>query len=139
MLQALAERGVHPDLLVGTSAGAVNALWVAHHGMSADSLTQLAHIWGQLRRSTIFPVSPAQIVRGLLGRRPALCSSEHLGALVLDHCGLEDLRDTTIPVHLVATELLTGKDVLISSGPPSDAVRASAAIPGIFPPMQVEG
>ena len=45
MLQALAEHGIQPDLLVGTSCGAMNAAWVAGHGMSRDSLTELAAVW----------------------------------------------------------------------------------------------
>lgn len=135
MLQALGERGVHPDLLVGTSAGAVNALWVAQYGMSTGSLAGLADIWQQLRRREIFPVRPVPVLQGLLGRRPALTSSEHLGDLVRRHGSIADLRDAPTPVHLVATDLLSGNAVLISAGPPSEAVRASAAIPGIFPPV----
>jgi NTE family protein len=134
MLQALAERDVHPDLLVGTSAGAVNALWVAQNGMSTHSMAQLAHVWQQLHRRDIFPVRPSHVVQGLLGRSQALCSSEQLVELVDEHCPLADLRETSIPVHMVATDLLSGNAVLISDGPPSDGVRASAAIPGIFPP-----
>ena len=55
MLQALAERGVEPDLLVGTSCGALNAAWVAGHGMSRTSLAELAAVWIGLRRRDIFP------------------------------------------------------------------------------------
>ena len=42
MLQALADHGIEPDLLVGTSAGALNAAWVAAHGTSPESLAGLA-------------------------------------------------------------------------------------------------
>jgi NTE family protein len=59
MLQALAENGIVPDALVGTSAGALNAAWVAAHGMSDDSLEELAAIWIELRRADVFPVDPA--------------------------------------------------------------------------------
>jgi NTE family protein len=135
MLQALAEQGIQPDLLVGTSAGAVNALWVAQYGMSLDSLDELAGIWQQLRRRDIFPMRPRDVLRGLLGRRQALSNSDNLDVLVRGHCEVGDLREVAIPVHMVTADLLSGRAVLISSGPPGDAVRASAAIPGIFPPM----
>lgn len=68
-----------------------------------------------------------------------MSSSDSLGELVRKHCAIDDLSDATVPVHLVATDLLTGISVLISSGPPSDAVRASAAISGTFPPVRLGG
>ena len=74
MLQALSAYGVRPDLLVGTSSGAMNAAWVAGHGMSADSLAELASIWTGLRRTDVFPVDPGRVVRGLLGLSSAVSS-----------------------------------------------------------------
>ena len=139
MLQALARHHIHPDLLVGTSAGAVNAVWVAQYGMSADSLARLGRVWRSLRRRDIFPVRPAHVLRGLVGRTPAVSSSERLGELVRSHSQIDDLREATIPVHALATDLLTGEAALICTGAPSEAVRASAAIPGIFPPLRLGG
>ena len=63
MLQALGERGVEPDLLVGTSAGAINAAFVAGHGMKGEALEELARLWRSLRRREIFALRP---LRGLL-------------------------------------------------------------------------
>ncbi len=139
MLQALARRGITPDLLVGTSAGAVNALWVAQHGMGADSLHELALIWTGLSRRVIFPLGPAGALRALTGHAPALSSSEPLGDLVRAHSTIDDLTESSIPVHVLATDLLSGDAVLISTGTPSAAVRASAAIPGIFAPFGIGG
>ena len=82
MLQALAAHDVRPDLLVGTSAGAVNAAWVAGQGMSTDSLGELADVWTGLRRGDIFPVDPRQMLRGLLGRSPGVASDASLRRLV---------------------------------------------------------
>lgn len=139
MLQALAAHGVQPDILVGASAGAVNALWVADHGMAPDSLAQLAQVWRHLRRRDIFPVSPARVLQGLLGQRTSLCASDQLAGLVRSHADIDDLGEASIPVHLVATDLLSGAEVLVSSGSAVEAVRASAAIPGVFPPVLVGG
>jgi NTE family protein len=135
MLQALGDRGIRPDLLVGTSAGALNALWVADHGMSPESLAALARIWEGLRRSDIFPVRPAGVVNGLRGRTLAVSSSHKLAALVSAHATIDDVEDATVPLHLIATDLLNGREVVISAGPVTEAVRASAAIPGVFPPV----
>lgn len=139
MLQALAEVGVVPDLLVGTSAGAVNAAWVAGRGMSAESLHGLAALWGGLRRRDIFPIEARHVLRGVLGGTGALCSTDRFAALLRGHAGYDELGDAVIDVHLVATDLLTGLPVLLSRGPVDVAVRASAALPGVFPPVVVDG
>ena len=82
MLQALSAYGVRPDLLVGTSSGAMNAAWVAGHGMSADSLAELASIWTALRRTDVFPVDPGRVVRGLLGLSSAVSTNTRLSRIV---------------------------------------------------------
>jgi NTE family protein len=136
MLQALAAHDVRPDLLVGTSAGAVNAAWVAGHGMSPDSLGKLADVWTGLRRGDIFPVDPRQMLRGLLGRSPGVASDASLRRLVRAHATIDDLRQARVPTHLVAADLLSGQQVLTSAGDLVDGVLAGAAIPGILPPVQ---
>lgn len=137
MLQALADADIQPDLLIGTSAGGINATWVGAHGMSADSLNGLADVWTGLRRRDVFPIRPVRLLGGLLGRSRSLFSGEPLGDLVAEKAGIEDLSHATIPVHLLTTDLLTGLDVLLSTGSVRDAARATAAIPGILPPVQV--
>ena len=137
MLQALSAAGVRPDLLIGTSAGGLNALWVAARGMSPDSLDELARIWTGLRRRDVFPIRPFQVLAGLTGRSRSLTSSQALGDLVADNAGIDDLTEATIPVHLLTTDLLSGFDVLLSTGSVRDAARATAAIPGILPPVQI--
>lgn len=139
MLQALATRGVTPDLLVGASAGALNAAFVAGHGFTEDALGDLEGIWTRLGRQQVFPFSPVRHVLALAGARPSLCSPEPLTRLVERHIDFGDLEDAAIPVHVVATDVLSGRDVLLSSGRASTAVLASAAIPAVFPAVDVDG
>lgn len=135
MLQALAARGVDPDLLVGTSAGAVNAAWVGGHGMSADSLAELTGLWAGLRRQDVFPVSPRHVLSALMGRCPSLCPRSGLADLLVSHVGIGDFSEAAVPLHLVATDLLSGEEVLVSAGDVTTAVLASTAIPGVLPPV----
>ena len=138
MLQALAAADIQPDFLIGTSAGGINATWVGAHGMSRESLDGLTDVWTGLRRRDVFPIRPLQILAGLTGRSRSLFSGEQLGDLVAEKAGIEDLSEATIPVHLLTTDLLVGVDVLLSSGSVRDAARATAAIPGVLPPVQID-
>lgn len=139
MLRALAADGIAPDLLVGTSAGALNAAWVGDHGMSPASLDELGRIWAGLRRRDIFPVDLPQAVRGLLGRSAGIAQHRNLRRLVAEYASGDLLEEAVIPVHMVAADLLTGAGVLISSGSVVDGALASAALPGVFPPVEREG
>src|SRR5215218_9013835 len=87
MLQALGERGATPDLLVGTSAGALNAVFVASHGMYPTSLGLLAATWEALRRDDVFPLRAPRMVLALAGAHDALCADTGLERLVRRHVG----------------------------------------------------
>jgi NTE family protein len=139
MLQALAERRITPDLLVGTSAGALNAVFVSAHGTSPAALDLLASTWTALRRDDIFPVRAPQVMLALAGARDALCTHHGLERLVRRHVSFARLEDAPIPVHLVATDLLSGEEVLLSEGDPVSAVLASSAIPAVLPPTRRDG
>ena len=135
MLQALGERGVVPDLLVGTSAGAINAAFVGGHGMGAAALLELAGLWRSLRRRDVFALRPLHGVLAVAGVRPSLFSAEPLRRLVGANLGYRDLLDAGVELHLVTTDLSSGQEVMLSSGDAASAVVASAAIPGVFPPV----
>jgi NTE family protein len=139
MLRALTERGITPDLLVGTSAGALNAVFVATHGTSVASLDLLAATWAALRRDDVFPLRAPQMMLALAGARDALCADSGLARLVRRHVGSVRLEDAPIPVHIVTTDLLTGEEVLLSEGDAVSAVLASSAIPAVLPPVRRDG
>ncbi|MEO5724267.1 MAG: patatin-like phospholipase family protein [Ilumatobacteraceae bacterium] len=139
MLQALSERDISPDLLIGTSAGAINAAYVAGHGTERRALHRLELIWQGLRRRDVFPFDPLRYVLALTGSRPALCSNRNLRQLIEAHLPYRDLEDAAIPIHIVTTDLLSGREVLLSTGDAVSAVLASATIPGILPAVQREG
>jgi NTE family protein len=136
MLQALFEAGIRPDLLVGTSAGAVNAAWIAGRP-DDDGVAELTSIWLGLRRQHIFPISPWAGACGLIGRTNHVISNAGLRSLLERHLPYERLEETAIPVHVVATDLKTGHAVILSSGPAIPALLASTAIPGVFPPVTI--
>lgn len=138
MLQALIGAGIVPELIVGTSAGALNGAMLSG-GADLEGVARLATVWTGLRRSAVFPVSPLGAARGLLGRSAALCSPSGLSRLVEQCLAFERIEDAAIPLVVVATNLHDGAEVLLDSGPVGPALLASAAIPGLLPPVEVCG
>jgi NTE family protein len=68
MLRAVYESGIAADLLVGTSAGALNAAFLASRPQTVATANELARVWCGLQREDIFPVSMRALVGGLCGR-----------------------------------------------------------------------
>jgi NTE family protein len=136
MLRALFEHGVRPDFLIGTSVGAVNAAWVAGHP-DEDGVVELGGIWMGLRRQDVFPLSPITSARGLLGRANHLIANDNLRSVLDHHIPYRRLEEAHLPVHVVATELKSGRATILNSGPAVPALLASCAIPGVFPPVTI--
>jgi NTE family protein len=139
MLRALYERGITPDLIVGTSAGALNGAFVASRPQTPSTADELADVWRSVRRSTIFPANPLSGFIGFIGRRNHLVPDRGLRALLTNHLGIDALEDAAIPLHVIAVDLYSGEEVRLSEGSAIEAVMASAAIPGVFPPVSWEG
>jgi NTE family protein len=139
MLRSLAQRGWSPDFLVGASAGALNAAFLAGRPFDATSVDALQRVWQPMRRQDVFPFAPARHVLALTGLRPSLCAPHGLRRLVERHLGYERFEDAAIPVHVVATEVLSGLDVLLSEGDAVPALLASTAIPAVFPTVELDG
>jgi NTE family protein len=136
MLRALTAYGVRPDFLVGSSVGAVNAAYFAADA-SNEGVRRLEAIWLGLRRADVFPATWARALRGLLWHRDHLVDPMPLRRLLERHIPYQWLEDAAIPCHVIATDVLDGSDVRLSTGPVITAVLASAAIPGVFPPVPV--
>jgi NTE family protein len=134
MLRALFEQGIRPDVLVGTSVGAVNAAWVAGQP-EPRGVDGLADIWLSLRRGDVFPLSPLASAAGLFGRSNHFIPNGNLRSILEMHIPFKRIEDAGVPLHVVATDLKSGRATVLSSGPAVPALLASCAIPGIFPPV----
>jgi NTE family protein len=139
MVQALADAGVVPDLLVGTSVGAVNAAYLAGHGVGTRSLDALEELWSGLRRRDVFPLRPLRVGAAVLGRAPSLCHDAGLRGLLEEHLAFDRLEDAPTPVHVIATDVRSGQEVVLTRGPAVPAVLASTAIPAVFPAVRIDG
>lgn len=137
MLRALVAHGVRPDLIVGSSVGALNGAYFAADA-TADGVARLEAIWCALRRHDVFPVSLRRLL-ALLSDSIALMDNSGLRTLIERHLPYRQLEDAPVPVHIVATELLSGASRRLSSGSAVDAILASCAIPVAFPPARIDG
>jgi NTE family protein len=137
MLQALTEGGAPPDLVVGASAGAINAAYFAANPTSAG-VAALDRLWRGLTRQQVMPMRIRDLLR-IVMQRDYVVDPSGLRRLLERHLPYRMLEEATIPMHVVATDMLLGHETLISSGPVIDAVLASAAIPGVFPPVRIGG
>lgn len=136
MLQALLAWGEAPSFMVGASAGAINAAYFAADP-TCEGAYQLERVWCAIRRSDVFPFNLRSVI-GLLHRRDYLVNSDGLRALLEKHVSYARLEDARMPIHIVASDMLTGEEVVLSSGSVVDAVLASTAIPGVFPPVPID-
>jgi NTE family protein len=138
MLRALLDHDVRPDMIVGTSVGAVNGAFLASRGVCEQSVDELTALWLGMRRGRVFPVEPLTGLLGFLGTRRNLVPAMALRSLITRNTEHELLEDLPIPLHVIACDVLTGAEVRLSAGPLADAVMASAAIPGVLPPVEWE-
>jgi NTE family protein len=83
------------------------------------------------------PIQLRSVVTGLFGSRGYLVESRGLRSLLERHLRYARLESAAMPVHIVASDLTSGREVVLSSGSVVDAVLASTAIPGIFPPVKI--
>jgi NTE family protein len=120
----------------GSSVGAINAAYFAGAPNEAG-VTRLAQIWSRLRRRDVFPFTFASAV-GLLRHPDYIVDPSGLRRLIEKNLPYGRLEDATIPVHITATDF-EGMAAVLSNGPAIDAILASAAIPGIFPPVRIDG
>jgi NTE family protein len=135
MLRALYEHCVSPDVIVGTSAGALNGAFIASRPQTVATADALGAIWRDLRRSQVFPVNPLTGLLAFLGARDHLVPESGLRRLVAKHVERDELDELPIPLHVVAVDVLSGEEVRLSHGPVLDAVLASCAVPGVLEPV----
>ncbi|HEX7536767.1 MAG TPA: patatin-like phospholipase family protein [Dermatophilaceae bacterium] len=136
MLQALTEREIFPDLVVGTSVGSLNGAVVATDSRSAAR--RLRYIWPRITRQMVFPGGPLAQVRTLQRGRTHLFPNTGVQAVVNTYLHTEaTFADLALPFGAVTTDVATATPHVLRAGDLLQALLASTAIPGIFPPVTV--
>lgn len=115
MLREIVRAGVVPDFVVGASAGAINGAYFAGHP-SVEGVARLEEIWCRLTTAQIFGPRWHSLV-AVLRRRDYLFAAQRLRALLEAHLAFRDLAEARLPLHVVASDQLTGEEVVLSRGP----------------------
>jgi NTE family protein len=134
MLKALVARGVTADMTVGASVGAINAAFLAADA-TAEGVARLEATWRRIRRQDVFPSPSVRTMLRVLRGRSHLLEADGLARLLEREFPVQQFDELRLPCTVVATDLLDGLPVHIGSGALVPALLASAAIPGVYPPV----
>ncbi|MFO7893018.1 MAG: patatin-like phospholipase family protein [Longimicrobiales bacterium] len=126
LLAALEEGGIETDCVAGTSAGAIAAALHAFR-VEPDRI-----------REILSPLTWRK-VSGFTRTSMGLLTNEPMGELLEEELGDARIEDAGIPLAIVAADIHTGERVVLRDGLVAEAVRASAAIPGIYTPIEIDG
>jgi NTE family protein len=133
---ALLEDGIEPDLLIGTSVGALNAAFLATRP-GKKGARALIDGWSSLQRREVAAFSPIALLAGFVGMKDHLLRANRLRTLMRRWVEIDRIEDAGIPLAVVTTDALSGEAVVLQTGDLVDALCASAAIPGLLPPVRI--
>jgi NTE family protein len=136
MLRALTESGVVPDLIVGASVGALNGAVLAADP-SAAAVESLTELWSSLSRSGVFSSSVLSQAARLAKYRTHLHSAQPLRELLERQLPVSRIEELAVHFECVAASIETSSARWFTQGSIADAVLASCAVPGLFPPAQI--
>ena len=138
MLAALVDARIAPDLVLGTSIGAINGVAIVDDP-TPRGVERLRSLWSEVERSGMFGGSFVDRVRHVAATRTSLHSNEPLRRLL--HHVVVDRRIEDLPVRFqcVAACIETAEATWFDRGEIADRVLASCAVPGLLPPVQIDG
>ena len=138
MLRALAERGVRPDVVLGTSVGAINGAFFAADPTLAG-VERLTELWRESNWSERSASAALRRLSTLARSGTHLESLSEMRARLVSLLPAERVEDLQVPFQCVAASIERAAEHWFDSGPLADVVLASCAVPGILPPVQING
>jgi NTE family protein len=142
MLRALLERGIVPDLVLGTSIGALNGAMVARDP-SLTVIEKLTDFWkgagtsGHSGSQQVYGDGALRTMRRAVSTGTHLWSSKPLHQALVDEFGDLTFEELPVRFQVCAASIERAAEHWFDSGPLVDAVVASAAVPGLLPPAKV--
>ncbi len=138
MLRALLERRIHPDLIVGCSVGAMNGAVLAEDP-SLATVGRMQDIWMDLVDRNLLPMGLLPSTVQLVRKGASITSNESIAELINEVIGSRTFAELTVPFECVATNIQNATEHWFHEGNLQQAVLASASIPALFPPVEIDG
>lgn len=138
MLRALIEHGISPDLVVGTSVGAMNGAAIAADP-SLETVSKLEAVWSNLDKEPVFAASLFAGAARLARSRTHIQPIEPLRALIERMLPVKRFGELRVRFECVAACIERAAEHWFADGSLAEAILASAAVPGILPPVEIDG
>jgi len=138
MLRALFEHDIKPNIIVGTSVGAMNGAAVAALP-ALKTVERLREVWLTLNEDQIFGGSILSGAANLVRTRTSLHSNKALRTMIEQLLPVTTFEQCKVPFHCVAASIERAAEHWFHTGPLIDAILASAAVPGVLPPVEIDG
>jgi NTE family protein len=136
MARALLEAGIYPDLVCGTSVGAINGAAIAANP-TPEGAEHLLAMWDALTEGGVLDGSPIRRVTELLRHRTSLHGNGDLRRLLRDRLPAHTFEDLAVPFECVAASVERAREHWFNTGDLIEPVLASCALPGVFPPVRI--
>ncbi len=138
MLRALLERGIVPDLVIGTSIGAINGAFVAADP-SATTVEALQGLWSSIQDADVLGGSLFTRLQTFAKTRTHAHSNTGMRRLLEQALPVRRFEDLVVPFQCVAASIERSQPRYFDSGPLVRAILASSAVPGLLPPVEIDG
>ncbi len=139
MLEALADHDVVPDLVLGCSVGALNGAAYSRNP-TVEGVREIAETWCAIESPTLMPSSRVPSAIQLLRKGASLHDSSGLRDTIGKLLGTShDFESLELPFQCVATSVDTAMEHWFRSGSLIPAIMASAALPAVYPPVEIDG
>jgi len=138
MLRALIERRIVPDLVLGTSVGAINGVAIAADPTAAG-IERLSAAWTDIDRSKVFDASVVRQLATLARTRTHLHGNASLCRMLTELLPVSRIEDLAVPFQCVAASIERASEHWFADGPIVPAVVASASVPGLLAPVLIAG
>jgi NTE family protein len=136
MARALLEAGVRPDLVCGTSVGAINGAAIAADP-TPEGAEHLLAIWDALAEDGVLNGSLIRQAAEVMRRRTSLHGNSTLRRLLCDRLPAQTFEDLAVPFECVAASIERAREHWFHKGDLIAPVLASCALPGVFPPVRI--
>jgi NTE family protein len=138
MMRALLEHDIRPDLIVGCSVGAINGAGLAEDPTLAGAL-RLERLWRALDGKELMPAGWLPNTVAIARRGEAIHESQGLRRHIEQSLTARTFEELAVPFQCVATDVVGVREVWFRSGPLIEPILASAALPAVYPAVEIDG